>query len=144
MRSAEGDQCMPRIKIFNALEIEAFESPPVFNRAERRKFFTLPMHLQKLSLSFYTPINQVCFTLTAGYFRARHKFFGKQFRPTDLSFVLTRLGVNEADIRTAAYHKQTVARHQQMLLDFFGYRRFDAKARDLLTREMAGLGSAQV
>ena len=136
---------MPRIKIFNALEIEAFDSPPVFNSAERKKFFTLPMHLRKLlSHSLYSPINQVCFTLTAGYFRARHKFFGKHFLPADLSFVTTRLGVNEEDIKIASYNKQTLARHQKMLLDFFGYHRFDAKARDLLIREIAELVSTHV
>jgi len=77
---------MPRIKIFNALEIEAFESPPVFNSAERKKFFTLPAQLEKLRHSFHTPANQVCFILTAGYFRARHTFFSNQFRQADLSY----------------------------------------------------------
>jgi TnpA family transposase len=134
---------MPRIKIFNALEIEAFESPPVFNSAERRKFFSLPAHLQKLRHSFYTPLNQVCFTLLAGYFRARHKFFGQQFRRADVKYVAAQLGVNEADIRTDIYQKPTLSRHQQMLLDFFGYRRFDQAARQLLSQQIAGLVNAQ-
>lgn len=135
---------MPRIRIFNALEIEAFESAPVFNSAERKKFFMLPVRLEKLCHSFHTSANQVCFILTAGYFRARHKFFSKQFRPADLSFVTTRLGINETDIMPLAYHKQTIARHQQILLDFFGYRKFDKDVGSLLTREIAGLVSAQV
>src|SRR5262245_52422932 len=56
---------MPILKIFNPLEIEAFESPPLFNSLERKKFFTLPTQLQQLSHSFSTPTNQVCFILTA-------------------------------------------------------------------------------
>jgi len=52
---------MPILKIFNTLEIEAFEAPPLFNSLERKKFFTLPMQLQQLSHSFSTPTNQVCF-----------------------------------------------------------------------------------
>lgn len=132
---------MPRIKIFNAQEIEAFESPPLFNSVERKKFFTLPAPLQKLSQSFYTPTNQVCFIVMAGYFRARHQFFGKQFRPADVDFVATRLGLDGIDLKS--YHKQTVARHQQMLLEFFGYRRFDQEARRLLRQKIAGLVSAQ-
>ncbi len=135
---------MSTIKIFDAAEIEAFESPLLFNHLERKKFFTLPARLQELSQSFRTPTNQACFLLTAGYFRARHKFFGKQFRPTDMSFVATRLGVNEADIKPRAYDKQTTTRHQQLLLEFFGYRRFDKEGRSLLTRKIAGLVSAQV
>lgn len=61
---------MPILKIFNTLEIEAFESPPLFNSLERKKFFTLPTQLQQLSHSFSTPTNQVCFIVTAGYLRA--------------------------------------------------------------------------
>ena len=135
---------MSTIKIFNAAEIEAFEAPPLFNHLERKKFFTLPARLQELSQSFRTPTNQACFILTAGYFRARHKFFGKQFRPTDVSFVATRLGVHEADIKPRAYDKQTTTRQQQLLPEFFGYRRFDKEGRSLLTRKIAGLVGAQV
>lgn len=134
---------MSILKIFNAAEIEAFESPPLFNHLERKQFFTLPARLQALCESFRTPTNQACFILTAGYFRARHKFFGKQFRPPDVRFVATRLGVNEADIQPLAYDKQTTARHQQLLLDFFGYRRFDEEARLLLAQQLAGLVSGQ-
>ncbi len=135
---------MSTIKIFNASEIKAFESPPLFNHTERKKFFTLPAHLHRLSLSFRTSTNQACFILTAGYFRARHKFFGNQFHPTDLIFAATRLGVNETDIKARLYDKRTTIRHQQVLLDFFGYRRFDEEARRLLTRAIAGQASAQV
>ncbi len=34
---------MVRMKIFNTLEEEAFESPPVFNIEERKQFFSLPL-----------------------------------------------------------------------------------------------------
>ncbi len=37
---------MARMKIFNSLEEEAFESPPVFNSAERKRFFFLPLMLE--------------------------------------------------------------------------------------------------
>ena len=33
---------MARLKIFNTLEQQAFESPPVFNNAERLNFFFAP------------------------------------------------------------------------------------------------------
>ncbi len=35
---------MTRMKIFNSLEKEAFESPPVFNSAERKKFLSVIFH----------------------------------------------------------------------------------------------------
>ncbi len=39
---------MPRMKVFNALEEETFETPPVFNTAERKRYFTLPAGLDDL------------------------------------------------------------------------------------------------
>ncbi len=135
---------MPRMKIFNALEIETFESPPLFNSVERKKFFTLPPRLNTLCQSFRTPTNQVCFILTAGYFRARRKFFGKQLRAADLQFVAAHCGVTDDAIELSAYDKQTSARHQQLLLEFFGYRKFDEEARLLAAREIARLVRSQV
>lgn len=35
-----------RMKIFNTLEEEEFESPPRFNSAERKRFFSLPSLLK--------------------------------------------------------------------------------------------------
>jgi hypothetical protein len=54
----------------------------------------------------------------AGYFRARYQFFGAHFRAADVRFVATRLEVNEAEVQPHAYHKQTVARHPQIVLEF--------------------------
>ena len=82
--------------------------------------------------------------MTAGYFRARYQFFGTHFRPADVRFVATRLEVNEAEVQPQAYHKQTVARHQQILLEFFGYRRFNDDIRRLLLRELVALASAHM
>jgi len=36
---------MPRMKILNAVEQEAFESPPVFNSVRRKAYFGLPVSL---------------------------------------------------------------------------------------------------
>lgn len=36
---------MARMKIFNSLEEEAFESPPEFNSAQRKRFFSMPLRL---------------------------------------------------------------------------------------------------
>jgi len=40
---------MPRMKILNSQEREAFESPPNFNNAERKRFFSLPLVLNRHS-----------------------------------------------------------------------------------------------
>lgn len=69
---------MPRMTIFNALEQEAFESPPVFNNAERLNFFFAPLMFNDSMESMRTPTNKVCFIVMAGYFKARRKFFARQ------------------------------------------------------------------
>jgi hypothetical protein len=70
---------MARMKIFSASEEEAIESPPVFNSAERKRFFSLPAALSESAVALRTPTNRVRFLLAAGYFKARHKFFNRQY-----------------------------------------------------------------
>ena len=85
---------MPRMNIFNALEQEAFESPPVFNNVERLNFFFAPLMFSDAMESMRTPTNKVCFLVTAGYFKARRKFFARQFRQADIEYVARQVGVN--------------------------------------------------
>ena len=89
---------MARMKIFNTLEEEAFESPPVFNSAERKRFFSLPLMLEDSMVNLRTPINKVCFLVVAGYFKARRKFFARQFHQTDIEYVARQIGVNPSEV----------------------------------------------
>ena len=57
---------MPRMSILTANEKEAFESPPVFNAAERKRFFDTPPRIEATIRSLRTPTNQVCFLLMLG------------------------------------------------------------------------------
>jgi hypothetical protein len=57
---------MPKMKIFNSLEKEAFDSPPVFNSAERKKFFSLSVLLNESMADLRTPTNKVCFLTLRG------------------------------------------------------------------------------
>ena len=107
---------MARMKIFNTLEREAFESPPVFDSVERKRFFSLPLMLKDSMVSLRTPTNKVCFLVAAGYFKARRKFFGWQFRQGDIEYVAYQIGVNPAEVRVEAYDKATSTRHQRVIL----------------------------
>jgi TnpA family transposase len=129
---------MPRMKILNRVEREAFEYPPVFSEDERERMFAVPLRLQNTVDGLRTPTNQVCFVIAAGYFKARRAFF-QEFRPTDLAFVARRLGVNAADVHPSAYDKQTRSRHRRLILDHFGFRPFDAEAKRFIAHEIATL-----
>jgi hypothetical protein len=39
---------MPRMNILNAIEREAFDSPPVFNSFQRKQYFDFPSKLRRL------------------------------------------------------------------------------------------------
>ena len=134
---------MARMRIFNRLEEEAFESPPVFNSAERKRFFSLPLALEEPLLGLRTPTNRVCFLVVAGYFKARHKFFSRQFRQTDIEYVASQMGVNPAVVSIGTYGKETYARHQRLILAHFGYRPFDGTAKTAIANEMAALVRVQ-
>jgi hypothetical protein len=90
---------MARMKIFNALEEEAFESPPPFNSSERKRFFYLSASLNKTVETLRTPTNKVCFLMMAGYFKARRKFFNRQFPQKDIEYVARQIGVDPANVR---------------------------------------------
>src|ERR1019366_8986093 len=135
---------MACMKIFSASEKEAFEAAPVFNSAERKRFFCLPHGLSDSAAALRTPTNRVCFLLAAGYFKARHKFFDRQVHAADIGFVAAQLGVSAEDVNLAEHHKETYARHQQLILDYFGYGPFDEVAKTRIAQEIARLVAVQV
>lgn len=101
---------MPRMKILNRIEQEAFESPPLFNSAERKRHFDFPVAIQQIAAELRTSTNRLCFRLSCGYFKATHRFYPIQsFRPRDISHVAERTGIRIETVRLAEYHKQTSA-----------------------------------
>jgi TnpA family transposase len=130
---------MARMKIFNILEEEAFESPPVFNSADRKRFFSLPLLLEDSMVNLRTPINKVCFLVVAGYFKARRKFFARQFHQTDIEYVARQIGIDPSEVFIKSYSKETYSRHQRVILSYFGYSPFDEAAKTIITKEIAAL-----
>jgi TnpA family transposase len=132
------------MKIFNTLEEEAFETPPEFNSEERKRFFSLPLLLKDSLANLRTPTNKVCFVVSAGYFKARRRFFARQFRPTDIEYVARQIGVDPAEVRAESYSKVTCARHQRVILDYFGCNPFDEAAQAFTAGEIVPLMRVQL
>jgi len=136
---------MPRMKILNAVEQEAFASPPVFTIAQRRHHFAFSLEVQELAATLRTPTNQLGFLLSWGYFSATKQFFLPQtFRFLDIEYVTRQLGLLLDTVDLASYDKQTVARHQDLICQYTGFRAFDDAARTFLTQEMVGMVRAQL
>jgi len=132
------------MNIFNALEQEAFESPPVFNNTERINFFFAPMMFNDAMESMRTPTNKVCFIVLAGYFKARRKFFARQFHQADIEFVAMQTGIAPSEVLLNTYSKVTYLRHQRLVLRYFGCSAFDATARTFAANEIALIVRVQI
>src|SRR5262245_59354219 len=136
---------MPRMKILNAVEQDTFASPPVFTTAQRRHHFDFPLEVQQLATILRTPTNQLGFLLNWGYFTATKQFFlPHTFRLLDIEYVARNLGLSLDALDLASYDKQTVARHQELILQHVGFRTFDVSARTFLEQEIAGMVHAQL
>ncbi len=116
---------MARMKILTSHEVAEFESPPKFNSAERKQFFSISQAINELLAILRTPTNQVCFLILVGYFKAKRKFFGQQFSQLDVDFVAHQVGVNSSDVNIESYSRETYIRHQRLILQHFGYQAFD-------------------
>jgi len=131
---------MPRMKILNSVERGVFETPPMFNSAERKRCFDFPAPIQDIATSLRTPINRLVFLLNCGYFKATKRFYSvKTFHPRDLTYVAERTAIALETANIADYDKQTMARHQAAILDFYGFRAFKPHGRALLGAEIAHL-----
>lgn len=60
----------------------------------------------------------------------------KAFRPRDIEYVSRSLGHDPRDVRPETYDKQTLLRHQQWVLQAYGFRPFGPKAERFLRREV--------
>ncbi len=83
---------MPLLKILSNSEISRFDSPPVFNHEERKKFFNLPSGFKQRWKKLRTAENQILFCLQLGYFRCRQKFFAGYFHSDDFDFIKQKYG----------------------------------------------------
>lgn len=130
---------MPKMRIFNRLDEIEFESTPKFNSAERKQFFTVSKAIEDLLEKLGTPTNKVCFLVTMGYFKARRRFFARQFRQVDIDFVAAKMGINPLEIHLETYSRETYARHQRFILEHFGYSSFNEVAKKFAVNEIQSL-----
>ena len=115
-------------------------SPPIFNSAERKRCFDFPAPLQEIATSLRTSTNSLVFLLSCGYFKATKRFYPvPTFHRRDLGYVSDRIAAAQETIDLADYPRQTMARHQAAILEFYGFRTFKPNGRALLAAEIARL-----
>jgi len=136
---------MPRMRILNTVEQEAFESPPLFNSVQRKQYFDFPLALRRLAASLHSPTHELCFLLSCGYFKADKKFFSPgDFHPRDIAYVAEQLDLFEDDYDLTDYSDRTRQRHKSLILKFHGFRAFDHRARSFLLEEITRMVRLQL
>jgi hypothetical protein len=130
---------MPLLKILSNSEIAAFDSPPIFNHEDRKKFFNLPSGLKQFWRKLRTTENQILFCLQLGYFRARQKFFAGHFHPDDFEFIKQKYGFSFSSNKQKVYPRPTIARHQQVILEFYDLRSIEKPDQAFLYEESLAL-----
>ena len=113
---------MPLLKILSNSEIARFDSPPVFNHEERKKFFSLPSGLTSVWETLRTDENKISFLLQLSYFRARQRLFAGYFHPADPRYVSAKFYLSSGNREIPAYSRPTLLRHQHIIIEFYGIR----------------------
>lgn len=110
---------MPRLVIFNNDEIKVFDSPPILSVEQRDKYFALSDKLLLLMKKLTSPTNKLCLEVQWGYFRATRRFFSpKDFRKTDIAYVVGLLNISLSEIDIDYYHnkRKTSREHEKSIL----------------------------
>ena len=136
---------MPRMRILNAAEQARFEHPPVFDSAERKRYFDFSQSIMYAAQDLRSPANRMGFLLAYGYFRATRRFFSPdQYQERDIAFVARTVGVSPNAFSSEAYKDRTRLNHQKRILDLQGFRPFDAQAEAELITEIAAMVRAHL
>ncbi len=133
------------LKILNPRDIQSFEVPPKFTSEERKRYFYLMQWAQDFINSLRTTHNKIGFIMQYGYFQSTGRFFSaKKFHRKDIEFIVGRIKVSPDEFNPDTYSAETFNRHQKVILERLGYRRFDKETRNLLLQEAISLCANQI
>lgn len=127
---------MPRMRILSASEQTAFDKPPQFDYRERKKFFAFPKSILDIAKQLRSRVYQVAFLVSCGYFRATWRFFSPvDFDAFDIRYVAHQLGYDDVT-SINNYPNRTRQRHQQRILEFYGFQAFNGQTESSLAIEI--------
>jgi TnpA family transposase len=135
---------MPRMIILHAAERQAYEAPPILDVPERSRAFDVPAGLLATAKAPRKPAHRIGFLVSCAYFGVAKRFFApKDYHARDIRHAAHQLEL-PATFAAADYPARTRQRHERLILQFHGYRRFDGRAEDFLAREVAIMAEAHL
>jgi TnpA family transposase len=121
------------MRILSLRDQEQFDKPPIFNGLQRKKFFNFTKAQFAEINQFRKPASKIGFLLTLGYFSATKKFFFfKDFHSKDIEYVSRLININPEDVKIENYPNSTRLRHEHLVMEYFGYKRFSESKECLL------------
>ncbi len=128
---------MPRMIILDRDEQERFEKPPIFDSYQRKRFFRFPQYLLEIARNFREANHQIGFLLACGYFNSSKRFFApKDYYPIDIEAIARYLDINNNNFNFSSYPTRTRQRHENIILAYYGFKRFDGDTEILLSTEI--------
>jgi uncharacterized protein DUF4158 len=135
---------VPRMIILHAAERQAYETPPILDAAERSRAFDVPAGLLATAEALRKPAHRIGFLVSCAYFGTAKRFFAPEdYHARDIRHAAHRLEL-PATFAAADYPARTRQRHERLILQSHGYRRFDDRAEDFLAREVATMAEAHL
>jgi len=118
---------MSRIKLLQASEIRAFDTPIIFNHFQQDHLFNIGNDLETELNKLRHPCSKVGFLLQLGYFKFHGRFYKvADFKDSDVSYVAKRLGLNLKNLNFHAfYNKQMAWDHRERVLSLVKWKPFD-------------------
>jgi hypothetical protein len=128
---------MPRLQILTTVEQKSFDKPPVLNSLQRREYFHFTNELLEMVLTIRKPSYKIGFLVACGYFRASQKFYlVSDFHTKDIEFVKRVLGESKEVFQSECYPNRTKQRHEHLILEYYGFERFNKNKERLLFLEI--------
>ena len=122
-----------------------FDNPPVFNSGERKRFFNFPNSLKEKAATLRKPSTKVGFLLACGYFKAAKKLFRPEvFHQNDIGYVARSLNLESKQFASEHYVQSTRHWHQEIIMEFYGYRRFDETSLQIIEHEISSMMRSQL
>lgn len=131
---------MPRMNILSTSEKDEFDTPPIFNTAQRKQFFEISPELMREIKKLRAPANKVAFVLAWGYFKAGKRFFSpKRYHMSDIEYVSRKLGLAPDIFDPSSYPQRTAHYHQKLILKFCGFQAWNQDTENFIYQEIRSM-----
>jgi hypothetical protein len=140
-----GGIIMPRMDILKKAEQKEFDTPPLYNSAERKQNFTFPKAVIQYADKLRSPTTKIAFLVAYGYFKGRNRFYSPtSYHKRDIQYVANRYNLLAEEFIPSNYLPRTRRYHQLTVLDFFGWLSFDEDSEMVLISEIDSMVSSSL